>query len=284
VNEVDARQTALITGGGGGIGRELCRLFHAAGCNLVVVSLLADELELLESELAVGAPGQKVIVLQKDLSEPGAADEVFEFCEGRGIRVDVLVNNAGFGLAGETVRQDPERVRRLLVLNMMTTTILCRQFGAAMMERKAGHILNVASTISFQPLPWWGVYAASKAYVSSFTQTLSCEMRPYGVTVSALYPGITRTSFLDTAGLEKSESPWSVGSLIHAAAMDSERVARAGFRGLYGGKRRIIPGLSNKLHFLFIHWIPTPLILAVVRAVMRRYHPPRGDNPHLKMD
>jgi len=162
----------------------------------------------------------------------------------------------------------------MLALNMMTMTELCHLFGRTMKERGSGRILNVSSTISFQPLPRWAAYAATKAYVSSFTQAFAREMRPHGVSVSCLYPGTTRTAFLDTAGIERSGSRWSVGSLIHGAAMDPVKVARAGFRGLMRGKGRIIPGVSNRLHFWLVHWVPNRVITAVVQVFMKRYRKP----------
>jgi uncharacterized protein len=266
--------TALVTGGGGGIGRELCRLLHGAGYRLVVASLLADELASLKGELEARAGAQPVITLQADLSATGAAEEVFRRCEAGGIEVDVLVNNVGFGIAGEFADQPLERVRQMLALNMVTSTELCHLFGRKMRERGSGRILNVSSTISFQPLPWWAAYAATKAYVSSFTQALASELRPHGVTVCCLYPGTTRTAFLDTAGIQRSARRLSVGTLIHGAAMDPVKVARAGFRGLMRGKRRIIPGVSNRLHFMIVHWVPNRLITAVVQAFMGRYRKP----------
>lgn len=267
-------RTALVTGGGGGIGRELCRLLHGAGYRLVVASLLPEELASLETELG-SRPGAKTLVtLQTDLSVTGAAETLYRFCEENAITVDVLVNNVGFGLAGEFTGQPLARVRQMIALNMMTATELCHLFGNRMKERGSGRILNVSSTISFQPLPWWAVYAATKAYVSSFTQALAGELRPHGVAVCCLYPGTTRTSFLDTAGINRSGSRWSVGSLIHGAAMDPKKVALAGFRGLMRGKRRIIPGLSNKIHFLFVHWVPNRVITAVVQMFMKRYRKP----------
>ena len=267
-------RTALVTGGGGGIGRELCRLLHGAGYDLVIVSLLAEELATLNNELVSCDPGRRIFTMQCDLSRPDAPEAVFRYCETNGIAVDVLVNNAGFGLAGEFTDQSLDRVRQMLALNMMTMTGLCHLFGRAMKERGSGRILNVSSTISFQPLPRWAAYAATKAYVSSFTQAFAREMRPHGVFVSCLYPGTTRTAFLDTAGIERSVSRWSVGSLIHGAAMDPAKVARAGFRGLMRGKGRIIPGVSNRLHFRLVHWIPNRVITAVVQAFMSRYRKP----------
>jgi short-subunit dehydrogenase len=268
------KETALITGGGSGIGRELCRCFHHAGYNLVVVSLLMEELFSLRNELQPVSDGQNIVIVQKDLSDPEAAESIYAFCEKEKIDVDVLVNNVGFGLVGRHLDLDPARVKQMVILNMMTMTVLCNLFGRKMRERGRGEILNVASTISFQPLPFWAAYSASKSYVSSFSQSFAREMKEFGVSVTCLYPGITATNFLDSAGLKRSSHPLSVGSLIHRAAMDAKKVARAGYRGLIKKKLRAIPGISNKLHFYFIHWIPNRLILLVVHSFMKRYRKP----------
>jgi short-subunit dehydrogenase len=264
----------LVTGGGNGIGRELCRCFHKAGCSLVVVSLVLDELVNLKDELKPVTPGQKVIIVQKDLSGLDAAESIFAYCEKEKLDVDILVNNVGYGLAGRHLDLDPARVKQMVVLNMMTMTVLCQLFGKKMKERGRGRILNVASTISFQPLPFWAAYAGTKAYVSSFTQAFAREMKEFGVAVTCLYPGTTATNFLDSAGLVKTPKRWSVGSLVHGAAMDAKKVARAGYRGVMKKRSRVIPGLTNKLHFCFIHWVPNRLISAVVNGFMKRYRRP----------
>lgn len=268
---MNQNKTVLVTGGGSGIGRELCRCFSQGGYNLVVVSLVMDELVSLKEELAAAGTSRKVVILQKDLSEAGAAEYVYSFCEKEGITVDVLVNNAGFGLAGRHLDLEPERIRQMVMLNMMTMTMLCHLFGNRMRQRRSGRILNVASTISFQPLPFWAAYAGTKAYVSHFTQALAREMKEYGVTVICLYPGTTATKFLDSAGVVQSESRWSVGSLIHGVAMDAGKVAGAGYRAVARNKARAIPGVSNKLHFYFVHWIPNRVITAVAHAFMKRH-------------
>ena len=271
---ISQNKKVLVTGGGNGIGRELCRCFHRGGYSLVAVSLVMDELISLREELKPVAPGQTVTILQKDLSDNDAAESVFEFCEREGIEIDILVNNAGYGLVGRHLDLDTDRVKRMVVLNMMTMTVLCQLFGRKMRERRRGSILNVASTISFQPLPFWAVYAGTKACVSSFSQALAGEMKEYGVSVTCLYPGTTATNFLDSAGLVKSKGRWSVGSLIHGAAMDAGKVARAGYRGVLKKRPRVIPGLSNRLHFCLIHWIPNRLITAVVHGFMKMYRKP----------
>lgn len=271
-----SRRVALVTGGGFGIGRELCRSFHKAGFNLVVASLLTEELTEIKNELDARSCGQEVKVYQIDLSAPDAALQVIKFCEEKNINVDVLVNNAGFGLAGRFVEQPLDRLIQMMTLNVITTTILCNNFGGKMRDRGFGMILNVASTTSFQPLSFWAVYAGTKSYISSFTQAIASELRHSGVIVSCLYPGITKTKFLDSAGLHHSTQWWSVGSMIHNFAMNPESVAQAAFKGLMRRKQRIIPGLINKIHFYFIQLVPNPLILAVVYLVMKRYRTPEA--------
>jgi short-subunit dehydrogenase len=268
------RLTALVTGGGGGIGREICLELHRMGCDLVVVSLLPKELDNLKTELDSKGNGQSVFILQKDLSVPGAAAEVYSFCRENGLSIDVLVNNVGFGLEGMHLDLPLERVRQMLVLNMIAMTEFCNCFCNDMKERRSGFVLNVSSTISLQPLPFWAAYAGTKAYVSNFSQALAAELGGFGITVSCLYPGITATNFLSTAGLEKSGGSWSVGSLIHRAAMDPRKVARAGVKGLFRKKRRIFPGLINLFHFIFVHFIPNRIILKTVSFVMARYRKP----------
>ena len=265
------KKTALITGGGSGIGRELCHCFYREGYNLVVVSLVREELVSLRDELRRVSDVQNIFIVPKDLSDPDAGDFIYDYCEKEKIDIDVLVNNVGFGLIGRHLDLDPALVKRMLTLNMMTMTLLCHLFGRKMKERGKGSILNVASTISFQPLPFWAAYAGSKAYVSSFSLAFAREMKEFGVSVICLFPGITATNFLDTAGLKRSTNPLSVGSMIHRVAMDAKKVARAGYRGMIKRKLRAIPGISNRLHFFLIHWIPNRLILFVVYVFMKRY-------------
>ena len=268
---MNQNKTVLITGGGNGIGRELCKCFHNDGYHLVVVSLLMEELISLKEELKPLFAGQKIVIFQQDLSDTEASKSVYDFCEKNNIDIDILVNNVGFGLVGRHVDLGTARIKQMVILNMMTMTMLCHLFGKRMKERGCGHILNVASTSAFQPLPFWASYAGTKAYISSFSQSLAREMKEFGVAVTCLYPGTTATNFLDYAGLEKSSSMLSVGSLIHGAAMDAKKVARVGFRSMKKKKLRAIPGITNKLHFYFVYWIPNKIITAVVYVFMKRY-------------
>ena len=180
--------TSLITGASGGIGAELARLFAAAGFDLVLVARRKEKLDELKNELE-SAHKIKVSVFECDLSKDGAAQKVFAFTQEQNISVDVLVNNAGFGDWGLFAECNLEKQNQMIHLNILSLTELTRLFVPQMTERKSGRILNVASIASFMPGPKMSVYYASKAFVRSFTEALSVELKKTGVTVTALCPG-----------------------------------------------------------------------------------------------
>ena len=231
---MNRNQTALVTGGGSGIGRELCKLFNRDGYKLVIVSLLDAELAETRAELLADNPAADIVTIQQDLSTPTAGDALYADIKARGIKVDVLVNNAGFGLWGEHLALAPARVQSMLQLNIVTLTSLTSHFGLEMKARGEGRILNIGSTTSFQPLPYLAAYAASKAYVVAFSEGIAEEMAPFGVSVTCVCPGTTQTKFLSTAGVKASEEN-SIASLAYwddKAAMSPEEVARVAYEGL----------------------------------------------------
>ncbi len=261
------QETVLVTGAGAGIGREFARLFHRDGARVIAVSLVQDELESLAAELADG-PGE-IVTLQKDLSLPESARQVFDWVESHGYGVDVLVNNAGFGIMGEHLGQDYDRVRCMLNLNMVTLTGLTTLFGRMMKKRGGGKILNVASTTSFQPLPHLAAYAATKHYVAAFSTALARELAPYNISVTCLCPGTTDTAFLAGCGVERDNRRGSVGSVAFRVAMRPADVAKAGYRALRAGKGKKVPGVMNKLHWLATRISPDALTTRIVNAFFR---------------
>lgn len=248
--------TALVTGGGSGIGRELCKLFNRDGYRLIIVSLLEDELAAVKAELLAERPDADILTLQQDLSLPDAGENLYADIKRRGITLDVLVNCAGFGLWGEHISIPYERVKSMLLLNMVTLTTLSTKFGADMKAASRGHILNVGSTTSFQPLPYLAAYAATKHYVVAFSEALAEEMIHHGVHVSCVCPGTTQTKFLSTAGIAPSQTFGSVGYWADKAAMAPAEVARIAYEGMRAGTRKPIPGFSNWLHFLGSRVLP----------------------------
>jgi hypothetical protein len=248
------RETALVTGAGSGIGREFAKLFYRDGSRVIAASLVREELDSLAEELS-GGPGELVTVW-KDLSTPDAAAELFRLMEKKGHEVDILVNNAGYGIMGGHLDQDFDRVQRMLLLNMVTLTGLTTLFAGKMRERGGGKILNVGSTTSFQPLPNLAAYAATKHYVVAFSEALARELAPHNISVTCLCPGTTDTAFLTGCGVERSARRWSVGGIAYAVAMSPADVAKAGYRGLRSGRRKVVPGLLNKLHFIGTRLLP----------------------------
>ena len=261
-NTAASRPSALVTGASGGIGRDLAKLLAAGGHDLILVARSRDTLELLAAEMR-REHGVESTVVAADLSEPDAAARVAREVEARGLRVDVLVNNAGFGLYGSYLETDGERELQMIRLNVEALTQLTKLLLPAMAARGAGRILNVASTAAFQPGPFMAVYYATKAYVLSYSEALAEELAGTRVTVTCLCPGVTETGFQSTAELQRSRLVQS------SVIMDSQTVARAGYRGLMRGKRLVIPGAMNRLFVESIRFLPRRLVTRIVRAIQR---------------
>ena len=252
-----SRQTALITGASFGIGTEFARIFAREGYNLVLVARSADKLRQLASELEK-AHGTRSLILGADLTDPGAAAYVLDQTTRADIQVDVLVNNAGFGQYGLFAENDLEECLRQIQLNVTTLTHLTRLYLPAMIERKSGGILNVASTAAFQPGPLMAVYFATKAYVLHFSEALANELHGIGVTVSCLCPGATVTEFHKRAKATGM-------NLLKFGAMDASDVAEDGYRAFVAGKPVVISGFKNWLLAQSVRFSPRRLVTAIAR-------------------
>ena len=246
---------AIVTGASGGLGLEFAKLLASDGHDLVLIARSADKLEALAGELR-SQHGVEVEVLVQDLGVPDAAARVVE----RVASCDILVNNAGFASNGRFDSIPPERVREELLLDVVTLTELTRSYLPGMCERRNGHVLNVASTAALLPGPFMAVYYASKAYVLSFSQALSEELRGSGVTVTALAPGATATGFAERADVVNS-------LLFRLPTAGAGAVAEAGYRGMLAGKDLVIPGFSNQLLALLIRFTPRRLLLWISRKL-----------------
>ena len=196
-----------------------------------------------------------------DLSKAAAAAKLMADLAANGETVDLLVNNAGFGLIGRFAELDPKRERQMIDLNVGVLTDLCRAVAPAMIERKSGGIINVASTAAFQPGPNMAVYYATKAFVLSFTEALHEELKPHGVSVTCLCPGPTRTEFGDIAGASADNG------LFDRVAMDSPEVVAAGLSGLDRNKAVVIPGLINKLTANGGRFAPRSVVRKIAGAI-----------------
>jgi short-subunit dehydrogenase len=232
-------ETVLVTGASSGIGRELAKCFAADGCRLILLARKRGALESLAAELRQTCQTHSEIVTA-DLAEPGAPGRIFNQLETAGTRVDVLVNNAGFGENGLFVQLPLQRQLDMLQVNITALTHLTRLFLSGMLSRGRGGVLNVASTASFQPGPGMAVYYATKAYVLSFSEAVAEETTGTGVTVTALCPGPTHTNFAEAANAKTSR-------LFQRAAMTAESVAAIGHRAFRRGRVVVIAGARNTL-------------------------------------
>jgi uncharacterized protein len=253
--------TALITGASGGIGHELAKLFAHDRVGLVLVARNGSKLAAIAQELrALGAPRVEVIVA--DLAAADAVPPLLRELSTRGLEIDVLVNNAGYGQSGSFATTDQATELGMIQLNIGALTALTKGVLPRMLARGQGRILNVASTAGFQPGPFVAVYSATKAYVVSFSEALAEELRGTGITVTTLCPGPTATGFAARANMQLSRL-FRPGTTMTAPA-----VARAGYSALQRGRRLVVPGLLNKIQLQSLRISPRPLVLKIARALM----------------
>lgn len=253
------RQTVLITGASRGIGYELAKIFARSGHHLILVG--KDERRLRAVSVELGReyhiPVQAIAV---DLSLIGAAEHIVEEIRGYSLKVDILINNAGFGAFGAFEKNCAAQESAMMRVNMAALTELTKLILKDMRSRGSGRILNVASTAAFQPGPLMAVYYASKAYVLSFSEALADELRGSGVTVSVLCPGPTRTDFQRSAEMKPSK-------LFDWLMLEASTVAAAGYRGLMKNKTVIIPGFANKLLAFSVRLVPRRWAAGIVRRM-----------------
>ena len=261
--EPTGRPTALVTGASGGIGLELARLFAKGGHDLILTARNETKLGELAQYLG-GMYHGRVEIIAADLTDPDVPEAIMGEVATRGLTVDALVNNAGFGFRGTFQTMEPQRALDMIQVNITALTQLTRLALPGMVEKKRGRILNVASTAGFVPGPLMAVYYASKAYVLSFSEALRNELQGTGVTVTALCPGPTKTGFADAAGMGGSNLFETPG------VMGAAPVAEAGYRGLMGGKTVVIPGLQNKTLIQAIRVSPRWMVTAIARWFQER--------------
>ena len=248
-------KTALITGASGGIGKELAILFAKNGHNTVLVARNIDKLDKLADELQ-GEYKITALPLKFDLSVPGSAQKLYDELKERKIDIDFLINNAGFGDFGVLSAEKLKKYTDMLNLNIVALTELTTLFANDMKTRKFGKIMNVASTAAFQPLPYFAVYAATKAYVLSVSEALHFEFKKFGVIVSALCPGPTETNFAVAADVDK--TPMFENN---SSAMSAKEVAKIGYKGMMDNKMTIVTGIKNKINAYFSGKMPSRKIV-----------------------
>jgi short-subunit dehydrogenase len=231
--------TALITGASTGLGADFARILASMHYDLILVARNEDRLKDLGNALKA-SHGISFKTIKSDLSQPGAAQQIFQTVGGQGLSLDVLINNAGCGQWGPFAQSDVPTLNSMITLNMNALTEMTRLALPDMLTRKSGRVLNVASTAAFQPGPWMAAYYASKSYVLSLGEALAVELRGTGVSVSTFCPGPTKTEFFDRAQMGRSR-------LKNMLFADSFTCAQNGVRGMMRGQTIIIDGWMNWL-------------------------------------
>jgi short-subunit dehydrogenase len=252
-------KTTLITGASSGIGEAFARRLAARGENVLLVARSEDKLASMCSELGRRSNINAQYVAL-DLTEADAAAELFKETERREVQVETLINNAGFGSMGEFTGFDVERDMNMIDLNIKALVALTHYYLPPMRERKRGTIINVASTAAFQGVPFMATYAATKAFVLSFSEALWDENRSFGVHVMALCPGVTETNFFAAAKAER--PPMRV-------AQTPDQVVDTALRGLKRGKSHIISGWANYLMAESERLVPRSVVARIAGKALR---------------
>jgi short-subunit dehydrogenase len=248
------KKVALITGASAGLGVEFARQLSKRGHRLVLAARRKERLDQLAKELG----NARSIAI--DLSKKDAAAKLMADIEAAGEEVEILVNNAGFGLIGRFAELDAERERQMIDLNAGTLTDLCRAVAPQMIAGKSGGILNVASTAAFQPGPKMAVYFATKAFVLSLSEALHEELKPHGVRVTCLCPGPTRTEFGEVAG-------FGGNGLFDRVAMNAPEVVEAGLNALDNNRAVVVTGLVNKIGAASTRFAPRALVRKIAGSI-----------------
>ncbi len=254
-------KTALVTGGASGLGYELALLLAEDNYNLILIDIDANKLEKTKTEIQ-DKFNSEITILVKDLSIVNIAEEIFK--EINNIPIDVLINNAGFGLFGTFANTDWQRESAMLNLHIMTTTHLTKLLLTGMIERSSGKILNMSSLAAFQPGPLMAIYYASKAYILSFSEAIANELKGTGVTVTVLCPGQTNTSFQEVVSQETSEN--KIGFNIACP----KQVAAYGYKAMLKGKTVVVPGKFNKFLSKLPRIMPRDTATSIVRQIQEK--------------
>jgi hypothetical protein len=259
---------ALITGASAGIGAQIARELAGRGHDLVLVARRKDRLTELAQRLTAEY-GVRAETISCDLGKAASRGRLKGRITTLGLDVEILVNNAGFATGGPFHESDPERELEQVRLDVEAVVALASAFVPGMVAHRRGAVLNVASTAGMQPMPYSAGYAAAKAYVLSFSEALHFELRPQGVTVTALAPGPVSTEFWEVAG-------WKAGgqsferAVPGAAWVTAQEAALAGVQGLEAGRRVVVPGLPIRAAMLASRYIPHAVKLPSIAAAMRR--------------
>ncbi len=258
---------ALITGASAGIGREFARQLAQRARSLVLVARREQRLAELAAELKQRHPRLAVYTRKTDLADREQLNDLLRWLDQQQVEIDVLINNAGLGDSGPFATSDPARNEQILLVNMVALTALTRHLLPRMIARKRGWILNVSSSAGFLPIPGFAVYAATKAYVTSFSEALRTELRGTGVSVCALCPGPVKTEFQEVAARPGNPPQTGPGFMY----VSLERVVREALDALEANCPLLIPGFAMKVGIFLVRLTPMPVL-----RLLSRLSPTRG--------
>ena len=259
---VPAKRYALVTGASSGLGRQISELLAKKGYDLIAVSNEPPDLDELKKHLEE-TYGTDVQTVNMDLSKESAARTLYDYCEEKGLPVEVLVNDAGMLVYGQAVRIPIEKAQGILQLHVATPALLCRLFSENMIKNGRGFILNVSSISAVMPYPTISFYGPTKTFLRHFTRALRTELKPLGIFVTCLIPGAMDTRLLNEYQVDRRKAvKWRVVS-------PPERVARSGIRALFKNRPECIPGLLNKLVVRFLPLIPHFVISLIYKSLRR---------------
>ena len=255
-------KVALITGASGGIGLELAHVMAKEKHNLVLVARSIEKLNVLADQL-IQKYGIKVKTYQVDLSKTEEIENLYNQTQSDDIEVSYLINNAGFGEYGKFIENDWEKLNTMMQLNMVSLVHLTKLYSKNMVSSKFGKIMNVASTAAFQPLPYFAVYAATKSFVLSFSEAVGSELKDYGITVTALCPGLTETGFVEAANMGNTKFLDKAKSGMATA----EEVAEYGYEAMMKGKTVAVHGMVNSLMAQSARFLPRDLVTSIAKKI-----------------
>ncbi|MGE5356364.1 MAG: SDR family NAD(P)-dependent oxidoreductase [Deltaproteobacteria bacterium] len=254
------KKTALITGASSGIGMETAFLLAEKGYELVLVARRTERLEKIRTEIKEKF-NSGVEIITKDLAVINSAEELHTELNLQGIKTDVLINNAGFGIKGEMLNSDSRKEEQMMILNMITLTKLTKLFAADMKSSGGGIIINIASTAAFQAVPNLGIYSATKAYVLSFSEAVAYELKKYNVKVISICPGATESEFAEVAGL---------GDKFRNMSIPGSKEL-AGF--IYSSMNKNCPvaihGFKNKLMIWSARFAPRQMVVSIAGRLFK---------------
>lgn len=255
-------KVALITGASSGIGLELAHVMAKEKHNLVLVARRIDKLNSLAEELTE-THGIKVKTYKADLSNADEIENLYKQTKEDDIEVSYLINNAGFGEYGNFVENDWNKLNGMMQLNMVSLVHLTKLYAQDMVSSSFGKIMNVASIASFQPVPYMAVYGATKAFVLSFSEAIASELKEYGVTVTALCPGLTGTDFMDVANMETTK----LLNNSKSSMATPEEVAEYGYEAMMKGKTVAVHGMINAIVVNSSRFLPRNLVTTIAKKV-----------------